>query len=249
MMTYEELRQVDKNHGEMMDEFLKSSKEARTLLDEGTNHSPKTQATTISQVKGKITSFQRYRVVLQNKAALIKRLWWRLIACTAERDVVSLIQDFDLLGADCERLEKEAADEAAIGVAKAAAQNASVPSVIPAMGMPKAMMVDVSKYVPVPFTGTGEPQTLLQEFRNWKEKWSLAKRKLKDSPHVMDEVLHTQLLNALSGEARDMVSALPAGSYDKAMEQLTAKLETVSGLQPPTFQLQEARPEPQRSRS
>ena len=82
------------------------------------------------------------------------------------------------------------------------------------------MMVDVSNYVPVPFTGTGEPQTLLQEFRNWKGKWSLAERKLRDSPHVTDE---TQLLNSLSGEARDMVSALPAGSFDKAMEQLTAK--------------------------
>ena len=61
---------------------------------------------------------------------------------------------------------------------------------------------------------------LLQEFRNWKGKWSLAERKLRDSPH---EVLQSQLLNALSGEARDMVSALPAESFDKAMEQLTAK--------------------------
>ena len=33
----------------------------------------------------------------------------------------------------------------------------------------------------------------------------------------------SQLLNALSGEARDMVSALPAGSFDKAMEQQTTK--------------------------
>ena len=65
-----------------------------------------------------------------------------------------MIQDFDLLGADCERLEKEAADEAAIGVAKATAQNASMPPAIPAMGVPEAMMEDVSKYVPVPFTGT-----------------------------------------------------------------------------------------------
>ena len=84
-----------------------------------------------------------------------------------ERDVVRLIQDFDLLGADCERLEKEAVDEAAIGIAKAAAQNVSMPSAVPATGVPEAMMVDVSKYVTVPFTGTGELQTLLQEFRNW----------------------------------------------------------------------------------
>ena len=41
-------------------------------------------------------------------------------------------------------------------------------------------------------------QTLLQEYRNWKEKWLLAERKLKDSPHITDEVLQTQLLNALS---------------------------------------------------
>ena len=45
----------------------------------------------------------------------------------------------------------------------------------------------------------------------------------RDSPHVTDEVLQSQLLNTLSGEARNMVSALPAGSFDKAMEQLTAK--------------------------
>ena len=69
--------------------------------------------------------------------------------------MVRLIQDFDLLGADCERLEKDAADKVPIGVARAAAQNAFVPPVVPAMGMSEAMMVDVSKYVPVPFTGTG----------------------------------------------------------------------------------------------
>ena len=62
-----------------------------------------------------------------------------------------------------------------------------------------------------------------QEFRNWKGKWLLAERKLRDSPHVTDEVLQTQLLNALSGEAHNTVSDLSAGSIDKAMEQLTAK--------------------------
>ena len=180
MANYEELRQVDKDHREMMDEFLNSAKEARALLEPGTDGSPKTEATTISKVKGMITSFQQYKEVLQTKAALIKKLWWRAVTCKTERDVVWLIQDFDLLGADCERLEKDAADNVAIGVARAAAQNASVP--------PVAMMVDVSKYVPVPFTGTGEPQTLLQEFRNWKGRWSLAERKLRDSPHITDEV-------------------------------------------------------------
>ena len=129
MRNYEELCQVEKDHGEMMDEFIKSAEEARALLDQGTDDSPKTRATTISQVKGKITSFQRYRVVLQNKAALIKKLRWRSVTCKAERDVVRLI---DLLSADCERLEKEAADEAAIGAANAAALNTSVPPVIPA---------------------------------------------------------------------------------------------------------------------
>ena len=46
----------------------------------------------------------------------------------------------------------------------------------------------------------------------------MAERKLRDSPHVTDEILQSQLLNALSEEARDTVSALPAGSFDKAME-------------------------------
>ena len=70
MRNYEELRQVEKDHGKMMDEFIESAKEARALLDQGTDDSPKARATTISLVKGKITSFQRYRVVLQNKAVL-----------------------------------------------------------------------------------------------------------------------------------------------------------------------------------
>ena len=69
----------------MMDEFIKSAKEARALLDQGTNTSPKTRAMTIRQVKGKITSFQRYRVVLKIKATLIKKLWWRSVTCKAER--------------------------------------------------------------------------------------------------------------------------------------------------------------------
>ena len=106
MINYEELCQVDKDHGEMMDEFLNSAKEAKALLDQGTDNSPRARATNISQIKGKITSFQRYRVVMQNKVALIKRLWWRLVAYTVEMNMVRLIQDFDLLGADCERLEK-----------------------------------------------------------------------------------------------------------------------------------------------
>ena len=134
MENNEELRQVEKDYREMMDEFLSSAKEAKTLLDPGPDGCPKTEATTISKVKGMITSFQRYREVLQTKAALIKKLRWRAATFKAERDMVWLIQDFDLLGADCERLEKEAADRVAIGVAKAAAQNASVPPVIPATG-------------------------------------------------------------------------------------------------------------------
>ena len=42
MTNYEKLRQVDKDHGEMMDEFLNSANEARTLLDNGTDDSPRT---------------------------------------------------------------------------------------------------------------------------------------------------------------------------------------------------------------
>ena len=58
MANYEELRQVDKDHREMMGEFLNSAKEARALLDKGTDNSSKPLASTISKVKGKITSFQ-----------------------------------------------------------------------------------------------------------------------------------------------------------------------------------------------
>ena len=49
MTNYEELRRVDKDHGEMMDEFLNSAKEARTLLDLGIDNSPRARATTISK--------------------------------------------------------------------------------------------------------------------------------------------------------------------------------------------------------
>ena len=41
MRNYEELRQVEKDHGKMMDEFIESAKEARALLDQGTDDSPK----------------------------------------------------------------------------------------------------------------------------------------------------------------------------------------------------------------
>ena len=90
MANYEELSQVEKDHREMMDKFLSSAKEARTLLEPGADGSPLTEATTISKVKGKITSFQKYREVLQTKSALIKKLWWRAATCKAERDVVRL---------------------------------------------------------------------------------------------------------------------------------------------------------------
>ena len=79
-------------------------------MEPGAAESPKAKATTISKVKGMITSFQRYREVLQTKAALIKKLWWRAAICKVERH--SAVDP----GADCKRLEKEAADEVAIGV-------------------------------------------------------------------------------------------------------------------------------------
>ena len=79
MSNYEELKQVEKDNAEMMYKFMKSTKEARTLLGQVPDQSPKTRATTISQVKGKINTFQRYWAVLLNKAALIKRLWLRLV--------------------------------------------------------------------------------------------------------------------------------------------------------------------------
>ena len=61
MENYEELCQVEKDHREMMDQFLTSAKEARTLLEPGADGSPLTEATTISKVKGKITSSYRPR--------------------------------------------------------------------------------------------------------------------------------------------------------------------------------------------
>ena len=75
MTNYKELRQVDKDHREMMDEFLSSAKEARAVLEPGAAESPKTKATTICKVKRMITSFKRYREVLQTKVTLIKKLW------------------------------------------------------------------------------------------------------------------------------------------------------------------------------
>ena len=48
MRNYDELRQVEKFHAEMMDEFMKSKKETRSQLDQGADHSPRTHATTIS---------------------------------------------------------------------------------------------------------------------------------------------------------------------------------------------------------
>ena len=76
-----------------------------------------------------------------------------------EKHVVRLIQDFDLLSADCECLEKEATDEAAIGVAKAAAQNASVPPVIPATGVPEAMKSMSPNMFQYPSQGRGAPNS------------------------------------------------------------------------------------------
>ena len=55
MRNCEELRQLEKDHGERMDELIKTSKEARTCLEQGTDLSPKTRATTISQ--GKLNIF------------------------------------------------------------------------------------------------------------------------------------------------------------------------------------------------
>ena len=39
MMNYKELRQVEKDHAEIMDEFIKSVREARTQLNQGTDQS------------------------------------------------------------------------------------------------------------------------------------------------------------------------------------------------------------------
>ena len=53
MENYEELRQVEKDHREMMDQFLSSAKEARTLLEPGADGSPSTEAPISARSRGR----------------------------------------------------------------------------------------------------------------------------------------------------------------------------------------------------
>ena len=57
MMNYEELRQVEKDHAEIMDKFIKSVREARTQLDQGTDQSLRPELLPKARTKGRSTYF------------------------------------------------------------------------------------------------------------------------------------------------------------------------------------------------
>ena len=58
MRNYEELHQVEKDHGEMMNEFIKSAKEARALLDQGTTIPQRPELLPLARSRGRSPAFK-----------------------------------------------------------------------------------------------------------------------------------------------------------------------------------------------
>ena len=91
----------------------------------------------------------------------------------------------------------------------------------------------VKDYVPVPFTGEGNPQDILGGFRSWEAEWEDARRALDKCPGATAPIRLTKLQLALGGAALKLVKSIPAGTddgYDLAMKKLKETYHNPVGL-------------------
>ena len=88
----------------------------------------------------------------------------------------------------------------------------TVPSTSAATPPQEAILVDVSKYVPVKFSGEGEAANVIQAFRTWQVRWKTAEEKLKTCVDPTPLNPFYQLQQILEGAALAMVAHFPDGS-------------------------------------
>ena len=111
--------------------------------------------------------------------------------------------------------------------APAAPAAAATPTVVTA----RAFVV--KDYVPVPFTGEGNPQDILGGFRSWEAEWEDARKNLDKCPGATAPIRLTKLQLALGGAALKLVKAIPAGTddgYDLAIKKLRETYHNPVGL-------------------
>ena len=115
--------------------------------------------------------------------------------------------------------------------APATATSAPTPSTTPAVVTARAFVV--KDYVPVPFTGEGDPKDILGGFRSWEAEWEDAKTNLDKCPGVTAPIRLTKLQTALGGAALKLVKGIPMETedgYDLAVKKLRDTYHNPVGL-------------------
>ena len=192
--------------------------EARRLLAEAKEAPDRAAEELLADADALHVAWKRTRTEMETRAKTICKLWYRPTPNTARATLRTLYADYSKVNQQV-RLLKERAKaplSTAVTTVTAAPQ--------------EAMLVEVVKYVHRLFSGDEAKETILQEFRTWREGWMAADTKLRSSVGVSDGVLYTQLCNAILGTALDLVKRLPPGSYQAALDALNARYGDVYAL-------------------
>ena len=83
--------------------------------------------------------------------------------------------------------------------------------------------VEIKNFVPVPFSGEGQPGDILRNFRTWRHNWAQAEQHLDGCVGVTAAIKLSKMLAVLSGAALDIVKDIPAGlegGYELALKDL-----------------------------
>ena len=109
---------------------------------------------------------------------------------------------------------------------------AATPST-PASTVVTARAFVVKDYVPVPFTGEGDPREILGGFRSWEAEWEDARVNLDKCPGATAPIRLIKLQQALGGAALKLIKSIPTETedgYDLAVKKLRDTYHNPVGL-------------------
>ena len=164
---------------------------------------------------GRWTSTLRPTLVASLAAAA--ESWYRPCNDPLEEVANALLKEFDAV-------------EARVNVAKEAATPA-LPASSSNSGATKqeARLFDATTFVPVAFSGSGDPREVLGGYRTWRGAWlDAAKHMEEECLGTTSKLLLAKLQKTLEGTALDLVRSIPPetpGGYDEALKKLAARYD------------------------
>ena len=206
MKNYADLTRAVESYNDHMKIASDLLQEGNKLVHDSETALEKEQAAKLlGESEALLLAWRRKRDPLENSAAEIRKFWYRpSIHFTAQKRVDDLYTSFSKLAVEVRRLKVKA----------------ETPSTVPSTSAATLLiLVDVSKYVPVKFSGEGEAANVIQAFRTWQVRWKTAEEKLKTCVDPSPSNLFSQLQQTLEGAALTMVACCLLYTSDAADEE------------------------------